>query len=80
MFAPANLPHRNSRTDQRQRGLLVRSSGWIWRADDTSQVQHEVPLKVPHVVRHLEQSPAPPLLGIRAQHGTDYPPSTRSFG
>jgi len=41
-------------------------------------VPHEVPLKVPQVVRHFGWPPPPPTLGIRSI--TDYPPSTRSFG
>jgi len=43
-------------------------------------VPHEVPLKVPQVVRHLEWPPLPPALEIGRVSDPDYPPSTRSFG
>ena len=43
-------------------------------------VPQEVPLKVPHVVRHFGRPPPPPALGIHPSSITDYPPSTRSFG
>jgi hypothetical protein len=59
---------RDRRRGRVQNPSAVRS-GWTHR---TRLVQ----LKVPHVVLHLERPPAPPLLGIGAAHGTDYPPST----
>ena len=52
---------------------LRRGLRWVLAAH---RVPRYVPLNVPHVVRHQQYPPTPPLLGIGAAHGNHNPPTT----